>query len=217
MSNNVLVPPPVADSRQRILDSARGEIERNGILGLRVADVARGADTSITLIYRYFGDRDGLLAQVLGDMYYEFFHPYTLLADHLRKPETTLTIQDLVDAMPLPDNPAAHDRRWMRMQILAAAANNEPLRERIAGITRDYHATIRELIDLSREKIGSHNPLPSKVYGAHSVDVQHDVCLQRHAGRWGGNQPRIQRVHDGLLYGFRDWQRKGLTDRTTSP
>jgi AcrR family transcriptional regulator len=164
VSNNVLVSPSVADSRQRILDSARREIERNGILGLRVADVARGADTSITLIYRYFGDRDGLLAQVLGDMYYEFFHPYTLLADHLRKPETTLTIQDLVDAMPLPDNPAAHDRRWMRMQILAAAANNEPLRERIAGITRDYHATIRELIDLSREKIGSHNPLPSKVY-----------------------------------------------------
>lgn len=164
MSNNVLTGSSATDSRQRILDSARKEIEQNGILGLRVADVARGADTSITLIYRYFGDRDGLLAQVLGDMYFEFFHPYTLLLDHLRKPETTLTIQDLVNAMPLPDNPAAHDRRWMRMQILAAAANNPPLHERIAEITREYHATIRELIDLSREKIGYHNPLPSKVY-----------------------------------------------------
>jgi len=163
--NNVLEPSAViSDSRQRILSSARKEIEQHGILGLRVADVARGADTSITLIYRYFGDRDGLLAQVLGDMYYEFFHPYTLLLDHLRKPETTLTIDDLVNAMPLPDNPAAHDRRWMRMQILAAAANNEPLRNRIAEISRDYHATIRELIDVSREKIGSHDPLPSKVY-----------------------------------------------------
>ena len=50
------------------------------------------------------------------------------------------------------------------MQILAAAANNPPLRERIAEITRDYHSTIRELIDLSREKIGYNNPLPSKVY-----------------------------------------------------
>lgn len=53
-----------SDSRTRILASARTEIERRGILGLRVADVARGAGTSITLIYRHFKDRDGLLAAV---------------------------------------------------------------------------------------------------------------------------------------------------------
>lgn len=164
MSNNVLVPTPATDSRQRILDSARREIEQNGILGLRVADVARGADTSITLIYRYFKDRDGLLAQVLGDMYVEFFRPYKALLEHLQKPETTLTIQELVDAMPLPDNPAAHDRRWMRVQILAAAANNEPLRTRLAEATREYHATTRQLIELAREKIGYENPLSAKIY-----------------------------------------------------
>jgi AcrR family transcriptional regulator len=165
MSNNVLTAPTTSpDSRQRILDSARKELVTHGILGLRVADVARGADTSITLIYRYFGDRDGLLAQVLGDMYYEFFHPYTKLVDHLRNPETTLTLDELVNAMPLPDNPAAHDRRWMRVQILAAAANNEALRERIALVTRDYHTAIQEIIDLSRIKIGFSDPLPSKVY-----------------------------------------------------
>lgn len=164
MSNNVLATPPIADSRQRILDSARKEIEQHGILGLRVADVARGADTSITLIYRYFGDRDGLLAQVLGDMYVEFFRPYKALLEHLRKPETTLTIQDLVDTMPLPDNPAAHDRRWLRIQILAAAANNEPLRARLAEETRDYHATTQQLIEVAREKIGYDNPLSAKIY-----------------------------------------------------
>ncbi len=164
MSNNVLTSTPATDSRQRILDSARKEIEQNGILGLRVADVARGADTSITLIYRYFGDRDGLLAQVLGDMYVEFFRPYTALLEHLRKPETTLTIEELVNVMPLPENPAAHDRRWMRVQILAAAANNEPLRARLAEATREYHATAQQLIEVSREKIGYHTPLSSKIY-----------------------------------------------------
>jgi AcrR family transcriptional regulator len=163
MSNNVLT-DTTPDSRQRILDSARKEIEQRGILGLRVADVARGADTSITLIYRYFGDRDGLLAQVLGDMYVEFFQPYKVLLEHLRKPETTLTIQDLVETMPLPDNPAAHDRRWLRIQILAAAANNEPLRARLAEETRDYHSTTQQLIEVAREKIGYDNPLSSKIY-----------------------------------------------------
>lgn len=165
MSNNVLAHPiTTPDSRQRILDSARKEIEQHGILGLRVADVARGADTSITLIYRYFGDRDGLLAQVLGDMYVEFFQPYKALLDHLRHPETIVTIEDIVNVMPLPDNPAAHDRRWIRVQILAAAANNEPLRARLAEATQDYHKMATELIEVIRGKVGYDNPLSAKVY-----------------------------------------------------
>jgi len=165
MSNNVLEKAAsVPDSRQRILDSARKEIEQNGILGLRVADVARGADTSITLIYRYFGDRDGLLAQVLGDMYIEFFQPYKSLIEHLRKPETTVTIDDIVNVMPLPDNPAAYDRRWLRVQILAAAANNDPLRMRLAEATKDYHEMAQQLIEVIREKVGYNNPLSAKVY-----------------------------------------------------
>ena len=56
---------------QAIIESARREIELNGILGLRVADVAAGANYSLTQVYRYFGDRDGLLARVLGDLYEE--------------------------------------------------------------------------------------------------------------------------------------------------
>ena len=60
------------DSKTRILESARTEILKNGIIGMRVSDVARGADTSITLIYRYFVDRNGVLARVLGDMYDDF-------------------------------------------------------------------------------------------------------------------------------------------------
>ena len=56
------------DPRTLILRSARAEIEKHGILGLRVADVAANAHYSVSIIYRYFGDRDGLLAQVLGDL-----------------------------------------------------------------------------------------------------------------------------------------------------
>ena len=61
-----------AESRERILQATRVLIRRDGIIGLRVADVAKDAETSITLIYKYYRDRDGLLAQALGDMYEEF-------------------------------------------------------------------------------------------------------------------------------------------------
>jgi AcrR family transcriptional regulator len=62
----------MTDSKHRILESARAELNEQRTLGLRVSEVAKNADTSITLIYRYFTDRDGLLARVLGDMYDEF-------------------------------------------------------------------------------------------------------------------------------------------------
>ena len=55
--------PEPQSSRDAILASARREIERAGILGLRVADVASGANSSITQIYRFFKNRDGLLAR----------------------------------------------------------------------------------------------------------------------------------------------------------
>lgn len=62
---------PQAASRERIAEAARTEIDEKGILGLRVQDVARKAGVSVPLIYKYFGDRDGLLCEVLGRMFTE--------------------------------------------------------------------------------------------------------------------------------------------------
>ena len=70
--NGYTKPVNGSDSRERILQATRARIKQDGILGLRVADIANDAETSITLIYKYYRDRDGLLAQVLSDMYSEF-------------------------------------------------------------------------------------------------------------------------------------------------
>ena len=59
------------DSRARIIAAAKHELHEVGILGLRVQEVAKLANTSVSLIYKYFEDRDGLLAVVLGDMHDE--------------------------------------------------------------------------------------------------------------------------------------------------
>lgn len=89
------------ESEEMILRSARCEIERVGILGLRVADVARGANSSISQIYRHFKNRDGLLARVLGDMYDEF--TLDVVRNYLARLEgkNPLTVDALVDAIPL--------------------------------------------------------------------------------------------------------------------
>ena len=53
-------------SRERINQCTLDEIEHSGIVGLRVANIAEAADVSVALIYKYYKDRDGLLAAVLG-------------------------------------------------------------------------------------------------------------------------------------------------------
>jgi AcrR family transcriptional regulator len=87
------------ESRERILQATRARLKQDGIIGLRVADVAKDAETSITLIYKYYRDRDGLLAQVLGDMYAEFrtaFH--TKIEDWLATKDS-LTLEEFKTGM----------------------------------------------------------------------------------------------------------------------
>lgn len=128
-----------AVSRAEILRSARDQIEAKGILGLRVAEVAEGAHCSLTQIYRYFGDRDGLLAQVLGDYYEEVldfsFEQYMKRMKAL----PVITIEDLVQNLPTPSQYAAMSRQEIRLQILAVAGKNPELQDRLMEVTQRHH------------------------------------------------------------------------------
>lgn len=141
------------DSRQLIVASTREELKKNGILGLRVADVAEGAHCSITQIYRFFGDRDGLLAQVLGDMYDEIISgAFDAYMEKIRQQET-LTVDDLVRFMPLPSHPQSMQNQELRMQILATSVNNEQLRQRIEAITKSVYSNWQQAIEEVQQKL----------------------------------------------------------------
>ena len=143
-------------AEERILISARREIEEQGILGLRIMDVARGAQASLSLIYKYFGSRDGLLARVLGDMYEEI--QATSLAAYMQQlnGNNSLTVDDLVRALPQFDNEAFRLNQYARLQILATSIKNPDLRARLEFLTQEQMRTWREAIaDLkSRMKPG---------------------------------------------------------------
>jgi len=120
-----------------ILHSAREEIMGNGILGLRVADVAAAANTSITQIYRFFRNRDGLLAKVLGDIYDEQTQA-AVDAYLARLPAGDgLRIDDLVDATPLTLSDDQVKFHELRLQILATSIHNEELKLRLKQCTQN--------------------------------------------------------------------------------
>ena len=128
-----------SNSRERIIAAAKHELHEVGILGLRVQDVAKRANTSVSLIYKYFEDRDGLLAQVLGDMHderidnWEKMFAHALLDD---APSGEFSVEDLLSKLPMPNSSYFLALGMDRVQMLAALNSNPKLRERIEQTTQ---------------------------------------------------------------------------------
>lgn len=127
-----------SEVRARIMHSARLEILKNGTTGLRVAEVAAGAGSSITQIYRHFRDRDGLIARVLGDMYEETLEQTTRAYVDSLAGVDPITVDDLVAHLPSPSSPEVRANQELRNQTLAALVTNADLRARIEEVTQAH-------------------------------------------------------------------------------
>jgi len=127
------------DSRTAILTSTHKVLLSQGILGLRVADVATDANCSITQIYRFFRNRDGLLARVLGDLYDE--QSKIAVEQFLaRLPrDSAITINDLVSAVPIVMTEDQIKFHELRLQILAASVHNKELHDRLKVCTQNLY------------------------------------------------------------------------------
>lgn len=145
------------ETRDAILFSARQELTRSGILGLRVADVAEGANTSVTSIYRLFGDRDGLLAQVLGDIMEEIVLATVKRFKEAISSRRDMTVEDLVLALPF--RFAFQDlNNKFRLQILAAATENSALEDRLRQVFTLRHDLWRDVLaDAQSRMAPGHN------------------------------------------------------------
>jgi len=127
------------NARERIIAAAKHELHEVGILGMRVQEVAKLADTSVSLIYKYFEDRDGLLAQVLGDMHDERIDNWEKLFAHALlddAPRGEFSVEDLLDNLPKPNSEYFLALGMDRAQMLAALSSNPKLRERIEQTTQ---------------------------------------------------------------------------------
>ncbi len=140
------------DSRQRILQATRARIKQDGIIGLRVSDVSNDAETSITLIYKYYRDRDGLLAQVLGDMYSEFRAAFHAKIEDWLATKDSLTLEEFVYLMPNPEEETKYARDF-RLQVLATALENPALHARIKSETTNMYRWMRDTIEANRHKL----------------------------------------------------------------
>ena len=124
------------DVRERVLAAARVEVMARGILGLRVVNVAAAANCSVTSMYRYFGSREGMLAEVLVALYEESFAAqYAVMRERVGG-TGPLTVEDVIAAVPLPFSVASRHDHALRSQVLAVAGTNSILRDKLAESLR---------------------------------------------------------------------------------
>jgi len=128
-----------SDSLTAILTSTHKVLLSQGILGLRVADVASDANCSITQIYRFFRNRDGLLARVLGDIYDDQSKMAVEQYVGRLPKDSALTINDLVSAVPIVMTGEQVKFHELRLQILAASIHNKELNDRLKVCTQNLY------------------------------------------------------------------------------
>jgi AcrR family transcriptional regulator len=155
------IPRPTggASTAERVLDSACREIDARGILGLRVGDVAAGAGCSVSVLYRHFGSRDGLLAAALGRMFDDIVERALDRAEASIPPTGPVTGDDLLRLLPEPTTVRTDADRRVRLQVLAVAATSSELEAHVERTVEHGRNRIHALLVSTRGRFAAGAPI----------------------------------------------------------
>ncbi len=150
------MPAKVEDADERIRACTIAEIEKNGIVGLRVANIAKQAGVSVPLVYKLFGDREQLLATVLSKSIETFYlTDINNIRALVEKAESNITVELLLQALPMPSDASRLKQRKLRILIFAASYESPKLRKAVGKAQQTIQHATRDLIHLVREQSGS--------------------------------------------------------------
>jgi AcrR family transcriptional regulator len=145
-------------SRQRIVQAAQQELLDSGILGLRMEVVAEKAEVSVPLIYKYYGNRDGLLTEVLSRLYdgdsYQKLSAYADIFVEMQNP----SLDDIAILFATVQQDFRMPGRWQRLQILAASVEIPELQTRIAEIHLQHQEQVISFLRIALKAVVSRQP-----------------------------------------------------------
>lgn len=166
-----MAPSPDPDVLRRIIAAAQAEIEARGVIGLRVATVAEHADTTVSMIYRHFVDRDGLLDAAMTTYYADHVDRVLGAARALLERPGPITLDDVLAATPLPNYETAEARHRFVNRILVVASENTSLRVRVGRLVTDGLEEFAVLMERIVERMEPGERFDPRIY-THYV-VQH--------------------------------------------
>ena len=142
-------------SRQRIIQAAQQELLHSGTSGLRMEVVAQKAEVSVPLIYNYYGNRDGLLTEVLSQLYdgdsYQKLSAYADVFLEMQNP----SIDDIAILFATVQQEFRMPGRWQRLQILAASVELPELQSRLAEIHLEHQKQVISFLTVALKAVAS--------------------------------------------------------------
>ena len=145
-------------SRQRIIQAAQQELLHSGTSGLRMEVVAQKAEVSVPLIYKYYGNRDGLLTEVLSQLYdgdsYQKLSAYADVFLEMQNP----SIDDIAILFATVQQEFRMPGRWQRLQILAASVELPELQSRLAEIHLEHQKQVISFLTVVLKAVASRQP-----------------------------------------------------------
>jgi AcrR family transcriptional regulator len=186
---------PSRPAAERILEAAKSEIDERGVLGFRVLEVSEKAKAAVPLIYRHFGGRNGLVAAALADQFESIMTDEIERVHEAIAKSPTLSIEELLAFLPLPNRPQADSVRWKRLSVMATARELPELQERLSQAQMRINDAFEQVITEALTKIQSPvsvNPralsllFQSVVIGftINDLDSSHKVTNEEFADLW---------------------------------
>ncbi len=158
MYNVAMYPVGKLTSRQRIIRATEQELLDSGTSGLRMEVVAQKAEVSVPLIYKYYGNRDGLLTEVLSQLYdsdsYQKLSAYADVFNEMQNP----SVDDIAILFATVQQKFRMPGRWQRLQILAASAELPELRTRLSAIHLENQKHVISFLTVALEAVVSQQP-----------------------------------------------------------
>jgi AcrR family transcriptional regulator len=164
-------PPNVTDkntdaTRDVLLQMAAIELREQGLLGFRIARVAESAHCSVSLIYRYFVDREGLIVQVLADVFDKLQVEYVNSVAAWVNSQETITASTIATTVPNISAAAESEFTVWRLRILAISTENTFLRRSLEATVQRVLPVWREIFATMASKLPAGETIDFRVFGS---------------------------------------------------
>lgn len=141
-------------TRDKILEAASREIEKNGLTQFRVKRVAFDAGISVALLYSYFDDREDLIAAAIVHRFREVLLG---LAETFTRPMRDVNSCDelraaLREVIADAQTPARTEARLARIESMSFARHNPTASAGIADAKRDASSLILSVVQPLEDK-----------------------------------------------------------------
>jgi AcrR family transcriptional regulator len=150
--------------KERISQAAQNELLTKGILGFRVETVAREANCSISVIYRHYIDRSGLIVHVLARIFDQIQHNQAETLYNYFNSMDVIYASDVINAIPHLDESARSINMKWRLLALALSTEEAELRESIENSILSTFPIWQKTIDLIQSKASQDSTFDTRFF-----------------------------------------------------